>query len=380
MNSSLLNRFPRALTRDLSIRSTSSRRPLKDYTNNDVVKPLFVGQKYGSDQELTACTSIVYKDRKDENGNPVPVDVDNNGYFTLKAGEAAVFKMADKKLQYTVKEVEIDSVQKTEKVEINGQVVTIANGTAEAAYARVQDRSQLNYKNHPFLQNLNIIKHLLPAGTQDGPGDVFEFRVYLESTVEVEGQLMQQLVPYSYGPYFVTKLDESDNKIHYFTLTGTNNAPVDKGTTPVVCSTTGRSGSINSIPPEFTVVIPNLAVGTHFYVEERRDNIPSGFVFDHEDLIADTYDEQTLGTDEEIISRIIARDEKDHQTFDPDTVGRIKKGKDAQSEVFNKKVNVNVQKQWLKMNGQPYTLEQARELPGSQNAVIKAELWKKKNR
>ena len=67
---------------------------------------------------------------------------------------------------------------------------------------------------------------------------------------------------------------------------------------------------------------------------------------------------------QEIISRILARDEKDHQVFDPDTIGKIKKGADAQSVVYNKKTYVNVQKQWLKTNGQPYKLEQARQLPG----------------
>ena len=351
----------------------------KDYTNNDEVKPLFAGQTYGTEQEMTACTGVYYKDRKDEEGNPVPVPVDTDGYFTLKAGEAAVFTMADKKIEYTIKEVEIDTEQKTQQVEINGQVVTVSDGTADAAYARVGDRSQLNYKNHPYLQNLNIVKHLLPVGTRAGAGDVFEFRVYLETTTEVEGETVHQLVPYSYGPYYVTKVVEGAT--HYFTLTGTNNAPQDKGTTPVVCSTTGRSGSINSIPPEYTVVVPNLAVGTHFYIEERRDNIPAGYVFDHEDLVRDDqydYDDQTLGSDEDIISRILARDEKDHQAFDHETIGKIKKGKDAKSEVFNRKVTASVQKQWLKMNGQPYTLEEARKLPGSTNAVITAQLWRKK--
>ena len=349
----------------------------KDQTDNNAVKPLFAGAR--NLNGTTVCTKVYYRDRRDESGRPieVPVPVNENGYFTLRAGEAAVFKMADESIEYTVKEVEINAAQ-TEQVEINGQVVTVSSDTAEAAYARVSDRSQLNYKNHPFLQNLNIIKHLLPENTQAGPDDVFEFRVYLESTVEADGQNIQQLVPYSYGPYYVTKLNESDNQIHYFTLTGENNAPEDKGTTPVVCSTTGRSGSINSIPPEYTVVIPNLAVGTHFYIEERRDNIPAGYVFDHENLIENTYDAQTLGTDEDIISRILARDEKDHQAFDPGTIGKIRKDVDAQSEVYNRKVYVNVQKQWLRLNGQPYTLEEARQLPGSTDAVITAELWKKK--
>ena len=345
----------------------------KDYKNNEI-KPLFKGAT-DKDDEIV-CSGVYYKDRKDENGNPVEVPVNEQGYFTLKAGEAAVFKLTDKKIEYTVNEVEINAVnEEIEQVEINGQVVTVSDGTAAAAYAKAGDRSQLKYKNHPYLQNLKITKHILPEGTEAAPGDVFEFRVYLETKVEVDGEEVQQLVPYSYGPYYVTKV--VNGATHYYTLTGENNAPVDQGTNPVVCSTTGRSGSINSIPPEYTVVVPNLAVGTHFYIEERRDNIPAGYSYYSEVLIPGTYDQQDLGSDADIISRILARDEKDHQEFDHNTVGRIKKGVDAQSEVFNKKTYINVQKQWLRMNGTPYTLEQARQLPGSTNAVINAELWRK---
>ena len=346
----------------------------KDYKNENEIKPLFKGQ---TDKDGTSvCSGVYYKDRKDENGDPVEVPVDEDGYFTLKAGEAAVFKLTDKKIEYTVNEVEINAVnEEIEQVEINGQVVTVSEGTAAAAYAKAGDRSQLKYKNHPSLQNLKITKHILPEGTEAAPGDVFEFRVYLESKVEIDGEEVRQLIPYSYGPYYVTKV--VNGVTHYFTLTGENNAPVDKGTDPVVCSTTGRSGSINSIPPEYTVVVPNLAVGTHFYIEERRDNIPAGYSYYSEVLIPGTYDQQDLGSDADIISRILARDEKDHQEFDHNTVGRIKKDVDAQSEIFNKKTYINVQKQWLKMSGTPYTLEQARQLPGSTNAVITAELWKK---
>ena len=48
---------------------------------------------------------------------------------------------------------------------------------------------------------------------------------------------------------------------------------------------------------------------------------------------------------------------------------------DAESHVFNRKLHVDVEKQWLKANG-TYTLEEARQLPGATGAVITAELWK----
>ena len=279
------------------------------------------------------CNAVVYKDKKDNNGNPVNVVVDNDGYFYLKPGEVAVFKMADEGISYNVREVEIDSTL-NEKVEINGTEATVTDNTAGAGYAYVGNRSQVLFMNHPFKQKLMITKHITkdsaPMLTEEDPR--FEFRVYLETTINnVDGTSEHKLVPYSYGPYYLVR--EINRETHYFTLTGNNNAPEDKGTNPVVCSTTGRSGSINSIPPEYTVVIPDLVVGTNFYVEERRDNIPEGYTFVRQELTADTYDQTDLNN----IDRVLARDEADDQEFDQNMVGRIKKGKDAESHVYNQK-------------------------------------------
>ena len=288
------------------------------------------------------CTAVVYKGTND------PVEVDDDGYFYLKAGESAVFKMADESIRYNVKEVEIDS-DLIDQVDINGQQTTVTDGTAEAGYAMVEDRTQVTVTNHPKTQNLKITKHLTDdsAPLVEGENPVFEFRVYLETTITNEDGITQrQLVPYSYAPYYLVK--EVDGETHYFTLTGVNNAPVDKGTEPVVCSTTGRSGSINSIPPEYTIIIPNLVVGTNFYVEERRDNIPEGYEFVREELTAGTYDPNNLGTTEDIIDHVLPRDQSDTQEFDPSTIGRIKQGVDAESHVYNRKpaVIITIEKEW----------------------------------
>ena len=337
---------------------------------SDDVDPRFDNQRYkfkatykdaqGNEHPLYAgingvCSSVVYRDRKDAQGNPVSVNVDENGFFYLQAGEAAIFKMEDDALQYDVKEVDIDD-SLIEKVEINGEEVTVTDREADAGYARVGERTQVVTKNFPKKQNLLITKYLTKdsAPLDEGENPVFEFRVYLETTVIADdGTETHRLVPYSYGPYYLVK--EVEGNLHYFTLTGTNNAPVDKGTDPVVCSTTGRSGSINSIPPEYTIIIPNLVVGTNFYVEERRDNIPSPFEFAYEDLQEGTYDPTNLGSTDDIIHRVIARDETDHQAFDPRTVGMIKNGKDAESHVYNRKprptVPLDVEKTWG-LNGQ----------------------------
>ena len=119
-----------------------------------------------------------------------------------------------------------------------------------------------------------------------------------------------------------------------------------------MCSITGRSGTINSIPPEYTIIIPELAVGTHFYVEERRVTIPDGYEFDHELLKDETYDESTLVIDGDHIDQVMTIDEYSNDEtyfFDANSVGRIKKGKDAEFDVWNRKpaIEIPVEKTWV---------------------------------
>lgn len=329
---------------------------------NDVEQPLYKDVRNSDGTEV--CTAIVYKDLRDPvTGQPIEkeVVVDSNGYFYLKPDETAMFTMANEHIQYNVREVTINETE-ISRVDINNTQAAITTSSvsadgreAVAGTARVEERSSVIYKNYPYTRALNITKHLTDDSAPLEPGEmpVFEFRVYLESTV-TEGNPpteVHKLVPYSYGSYYVTK--EVNGVTHYYTLTGINNAPEDQGTTPVICSETGRSGSINSIPPEYTVVIPNLMVGTHFYVEERRDNIPAGYSFDREVLTPDTFGSQTLGTENEIISRVLARDtqyeDPEHeQPFDIETVGKIISTADAESHVYNRKetVDVPVEKVW----------------------------------
>jgi len=300
------------------------------YMDNGTEKPLYAEAKNANNKVV--CAQVVYKGRKDDQGQPVPVQVDENGYFTLRAGEEAVFMMLDEEIRYSVKEVDING-NLIERVQINDQDVNVVDGTASSGDARVRDRSQVNFKNWPYTQNLLITKHITADSLEDWQSDnpTFEFRVYLETTVTENGASVRKLVPYSQGPYYLYKMINGEK--HYFTLTGTNNAPVDKGTTPVVCGQAGRSGSISSIPPEYTIEIPNLIVGTNFYVEERRDNIPAPYEFVREELTNGTYDEATNN----VIERILASGETDGQEFDPDTIGRIKKGVDAESHIYNRK-------------------------------------------
>lgn len=335
------------------------------------VKPLRKGAKNHAGSDV--CLSVTYKDLKDpDTGEPITkeVEVDEYGYFYLKAGEAAVFKMASDDIEYdvNVKETMIDTnliqqidINNEQNVSITPDTGTPGNGNvAEAGFEKVGDRGEVIYTNHPYTRNLNITKHLTSDSAPLEPGElpVFEFRVYLERTVtETTGtppmtQDVHKLYPYSYGPYYVTK--EINGVTHYYKLNGLNNAPVDQGTEPVICSTTGRSGSINSIPPEYTIVIPDLAVGTNFYLEERLDekSMPKGYEFVEEKLKPGTYGPETLTNESlestAVIKRILARDETDHQQFDPSTIGAIIKDHDAESHVYNRKKSIDlpIEKIW----------------------------------
>ena len=331
------------------------------------------------------CDKVIYANRTDATGRPieVPVSVDEQGYFYLRAGEAAVFTVPDETIIYDVYEVDIDG-NLINKVDVNGVSTQIdaQNGPSEvnAGADTVENRSEVNVTNHPITQNLRVTKHItddsLSGWEEDKP--VFEFRVYLEQFVtdddgnivyedvvdDVTGDTIQKpktkLVPYSRSPYYLVKIPEGEENNEaaweYYTLTGENNAPVlqPHGT---VCSITGRSGTINSIPPEYTIIIPDLAVGTHFYVEERRVTIPEGYEFDHETLKEGTYDPSTLGASKENIAQIMTIDQysnNEQMYFDAASVGRIMRGtdeerKDAEFDVWNRKpaIEIPVEKIWV---------------------------------
>ena len=345
-------------------------------------KPLYPGATKADGTPV--CTKVIYADLKDASGKPiekaVPFD-DADHSFTLRAGEAAVFSMDNEEIVYDVYEVDIDG-NVIDKVVINGTSTQTDAETHEvnAGEATVEDRSEVNVTNHPITQNLRVTKHItedsLSGWEEDNP--VFEFRVYLEQFVtdengdivyenvidEETGATVQKpktkLVPYARSPYYLVKIPEGQENNEatweYYALTGENNAPVlqPHGT---VCSITGRSGTINSIPPEYTIIIPNLAVGTHFYVEERRVNIPDGYEFDHEKLKDGTYDPSTLGASKENIAQIMTIDQysnNEEMYFDAESVGRIKKGSDAERtdaefDVWNRKpaIEIPVKKEWV---------------------------------
>lgn len=333
------------------------------YDNSE--RPLYAGAPNSRGEVV--CDKVFYKDRKDENGKPIEVPVrfiqdssaesPYNYYFELEAGEAVVFSMTDETTQYCVKEIMlngdlIDTVQinKADPISVIGQ-----NQEVGTTFASAINQGELNFRNNPYIQNLLITKHLydengevIPFDNLPNPCPVFEFRVYLESIVVENGVEKKMLVPYANGPYYLMR----DNE--YYTLdrtdgSGNTNLPNNHGTTKTICSNTGNTGTINSIPPEYTIVIPDLIAGTSFYIEERRDNMPDGYEFVEEILTPGTYDRSNLEDEPiEVLEKHLVRQDGDNQEFDIKTVGMIKKEKDAQSHVYNRKplIDITVEKQW----------------------------------
>ena len=342
-----------------------------DDTDGNKEKPLYKDAKK-ADGTTVVCDKIFYQGYTTSTGgvdDTHEVEVDENGYFYLKAGEVAVFHMTDESIKYNVREVDVDQYnleritingEDSEHVNINDDPTLVVENEAEAGEETVGDRSSLLFTNFPKRQALKITKHIQGAAPKD-TFPVFEFHVYLETTAiekstepghESEDVEIHKLVPYSRGPYYLTK--EVEGQTHYFQLTGTNdkgwqNLPVDVGTEPVVCSQTGSSGSINSIPPEYTIVIPDLVIGTHFYLVERLDNLPDGCGYVKENLTEGTYDLKTM--DPVRIDKVLAHDEIEvADTYDPETIGRIKAGVDAESHIYNR-YGISVTKEWQDVDG-----------------------------
>ena len=333
-------------------------------------KPLYPGATKADG--TVVCSKVTYEGLKDATtGQPIEKNVpfdETDHTFTLRADEAAVFKMANEEIVYDVYEVDVNG-NLISQVDINGVSTQIASteesGQVAAGEETVEDRSEVNVTNHPITQNLRVTKHItedsLTGWEDDNP--VFEFRVYLEQFVTDDngdivyegGKPKTKLVPYSRSPYYLVTIPEGqeDNEEAwtYYTLTGVNNAPVEvaHGT---VCSITGRSGTINSIPPEYTIIIPDLAVGTRFFVEERRVTIPDGYEWDHEQLNHDTCDPSGWTEGQVTIDQILTIDNysnQDQSYFHLDSVGRIKSETDAEFDVWNRKpaIEIPVEKVWV---------------------------------
>ena len=214
----------------------------------------------------TRFTSAVYE----SNGQPVEyaheavIDgVTYNDVFYLRPGEAAVFDVADNSQQYYVKELGIDTSY-YDRVLINREEATVTNGIATSSVSTVKNRNRVTYDNHGITEDLRIKK--IVEGDVKNSEDAFEFYVYLTGP-------NNELIPYSNGEYYV--LDPNGYYCTYVNGLPVGDSSITEETRTAYES--GQWGTVGSIPAGYTVLIPDLLVGTDFMVSERADRIPAGY-------------------------------------------------------------------------------------------------------
>jgi len=206
-----------------------------------------------------------------------------NVYF-LKPGQAMVFPVNDKSVQYYVREIGIDT-NVFEKVRVNGEEVPVTTADSAAGQpedlapthiaatdvSSVQKRGRVTYENIPkadHVHSLRLRKHVDSAIPD--PDVSFRFDVQLESN------RTGQLVPYYQGSYYIVKTDENGTD-QYYKFENGELVPSD---TPVAYQA-GTTGSIANITPEYTILITGLLAGTDFRVVEsmRENEMPAGYQY-----------------------------------------------------------------------------------------------------
>ena len=198
--------------------------------------------------------------------------VGENGIFTLKHGESAVFDGISSKLHYFVQEVNVDS-DEFDKVEVDhgdisytdqednpfepeggsGLVPGDKNYIASTNYLLVGEVGKVTFSNRCSAKNKNELKVTKVMKNDDQTTDSFTFKISLENQ-------NGGLEPYE-GEYY---LYDSDG--HYWYYEGEELVEVTDGSAPV-CGRTSN-GEIRNILPGYTVVITDIMSGTDFKVEE----------------------------------------------------------------------------------------------------------------
>ena len=299
----------------------------------------FPFQVYKVDGNIeTRFTEAVYE----SNGQPVEYhheavinEITYNDVFYLRPGEAAVFDVADNSQQYYVKELGIDT-DYYDRVLINREEAAITGGIAQSSVSSVKNRNRVTYDNHGVTEDLRIRK--IVEGDVKSATDMFEFYVYLTGP-------NNELVPYSNGDYYVL-----DPNGYYCTYV--NGLPVGDSTITEATRTayhSGQWGTIGSIPEGYTVLIPDLLVGTDFMVSERTDRNPEGYELKSIEVDAGTAETVTITDYTNVTAGEAGSITVGTYSFSNHCEGKLKKDgvSDATVTVTNKAANkLTVNKNW----------------------------------
>lgn len=188
-----------------------------------------------------------------------PIEFDQDGFFYLKAGEAAQFDVANEQTEYYVEEYDVEHYGVVFNSDNDTVIRTETDGTKTAVspVSKQMYRGVVHSTNTPHddvLNDLQIKK--IVSGTPHDVSDEFEVYVYLESS---EGKM----VPYSLGRYYL-----KNNEGKYVTY-GTGGQRAYQDTKPDYSAFSGQNGAIAGLRDGDTIIIEGLLEGTEFLVVER---------------------------------------------------------------------------------------------------------------
>ena len=218
-----------------------------------------------------------------------------NDVFLLKPEEIAVIELPDAETYRIVECGLRDGVYDSVKANGNEVPGTPAGTTGSTTYSdysivyeTTKDRPAVTYENTAdpaSFRELQIEKVLYDESHEnriryEQDSTLFNFRLYLGSEFDDPDNLALANMEVYYvkdnnGNY--CRWDSTLDVPGFASLgTGDFNALTDEQKESATFNTS-INGAISRIPVDYTVVVPNLLVGTHFKVEERDYEVPDGY-------------------------------------------------------------------------------------------------------
>ncbi|MCR5292202.1 MAG: hypothetical protein K6E28_04880 [Eubacterium sp.] len=235
---------------------------------------------------------------------PGGADTEYKNVFFLKAGETVYINFPEDTMEYYIVECGINNEIYNE-VKCNQETLTgTANGTRhdfQCSNSDVISRPAVLFENSlnaDALRSVSITKELKdengnPLTYEDDP-TTFNYRLYLQNESD-SGNM-----PYAYlHKYFVKDPDgnycqyvpgATDEEEGSFASIGKSvKSALTEEEKDIVTFYTSPNGSISKIPTGYTVEVDSVPVGTIFKVEERKDELPTGYTLEKYARLKNSY-------------------------------------------------------------------------------------------
>ncbi|MBQ5329990.1 MAG: hypothetical protein J6F31_01930 [Oscillospiraceae bacterium] len=222
--------------------------------------------------------------------------------FVINAGETININFPDKTMRYFVEELNVNS-SIYEKVECNDDPLDSTEETAGEQYKDYKtDTYEVgeqplavfkNYVREDGIRSLEIQKDLVKKDpvtdtykyANDGSDTAFfDYRLYLGDEFYSVNNPGQSLPPTYMHKYYVKDPDGvycrwDPDQSRFVPISGIKDPKnIPEAYMDSAVFYTGPNGTISMIPAGYTVVVPELPVGTQFKVEE--ENVPEGYILE----------------------------------------------------------------------------------------------------